>query len=209
MSGSQTITINHVSTGVYPSPGDLTADCVDGQLPDFGEPTVSGDNCELIAISHTDTQYDVVPDACYKIVREWEAINWCTYPDEAAQTGTQVIKVTDSEAPVFDVEDITVEITESDCDAAVTLPTPDVTDCSDDITITTTSDLPAGEGTWNIHSELMKRGCGNYGYDQITITVVDAKKPTPCVTDHLVTEIINIKQLINGTTLISVPSITV
>jgi hypothetical protein len=201
VSGSQTITISHVSNWSVSFPGDLTADCVDGQLPDFGEPTVSGDNCELIAISHTDTQYDVVPDACYKIVREWEAINWCTYPDEAAQTGTQVIKVTDSEAPVFDVEDITVEITEADCDTPVTLLTPDVTDCSDDITITTTSDLPAGEagpGTYTANY-VVSDGCGNYSYDQITITVVDAKKPTPYVTDHLVTEIMQtgMTQLIN------------
>jgi hypothetical protein len=169
----------------------LTADCVDGQLPDFGEPTVSGDNCEMIAVSHTDTQYDVVPDACYKIVREWEAINWCTYPGEAAQTATQVIKVTDSEAPVVSVDDITVEITEGDCDTAVTLPTPDVTDCSTDITITSSSDLPAGEagpGTYTA-DYTVSDGCGNYSYAQITITVVDAKKPTPYVTDHLVTEI--------------------
>ncbi len=191
VSGSQTISIYHVSNWSISFPGDLTADCVDGQLPDFGEPTVSGDNCEMIAISHTDTQYDVVPDACYKIVREWEAINWCTYPGEAAQTATQVIKVTDSEAPVVSVDDITVEITEGDCDTAVTLPTPDVTDCSTDITITSSSDLPAGEagpGTYTANYTVSD-GCGNYSYAQITITVVDAKKPTPYVTDHLVTEI--------------------
>jgi len=191
VSGSQTISIYHVSNWSISFPGDLTADCVDGQLPDFGQPTISGDDCEMIAVSYTDTQYDVVPDACYKIVREWEAINWCTYPGETAQTGTQVIKVTDSEAPIFDVEDFTVEITEGDCDTAVSLPTPDVTDCSDDITITTSSDLPAGEagpGTYTANY-VVSDGCGNYSYDQITITVVDAKKPTPYVTDHLVTEI--------------------
>mgnify|MGYP001306508280 CR=1 FL=1 len=33
---------------------------------------------------------------------------------------------------------------EDDCDTPVSLPTPDVTDCSDDITITTDSDLPSG-----------------------------------------------------------------
>ncbi|MDG1297501.1 MAG: proprotein convertase P-domain-containing protein, partial [Saprospiraceae bacterium] len=127
VSGSQTITITHVSNWSVSFPGDLDATCVDGALPDFGQATVSGDNCEMIAISSTDTQFDVVPDACYKIIREWSAINWCTYPDEAAVTGTQVIKVTDNEAPIFDVEDFTVEITEGDCDTAVSLPTPDVT----------------------------------------------------------------------------------
>jgi uncharacterized protein YrzB (UPF0473 family) len=191
VSGSQTITIYHVSDWSISFPGDLDATCVDGALPDFGSPTVSDDACEMIAISFIDTQFDVVPDACYKIVREWSAINWCTYPDEAAVTATQVIKVTDDEAPIFDVEDFTVEITEADCDAAVTLPTPDVTDCSEDITIETSSDLPAGEagpGTYTA-TYTVSDGCGNYSYDVITITVVDAKKPTPYLTDNLVTEI--------------------
>ena len=164
---------------------------MDGTLPDFGYPTVSDDACEMIAISYVDTQFDVVPDACYKIVREWSAINWCTYPNETAVTSTQVIKVTDNEAPIFDVEDFTVEITEAGCDTPVTLPTPDVTDCSDDITIESSSDLPAGEagpGTYTANYTVSD-GCGNYSYDVITITVVDAKKPTPYVTDHLVTEI--------------------
>ena len=191
VSGTQTISIYHVSNWSISFPGDLDATCVDGELPDFGQPTISGDDCEMIAVSHTDTQYDVVPDACYKIVREWSAINWCTYPDETAVTATQVIKVTDNEAPIFDVEDFTVQITEADCDAAVTLPTPDVTDCSDDITISTSSDLPAGEagpGTYTA-TYTVSDGCGNYSYDVITITVVDAKKPTPYLTDELVTEI--------------------
>jgi hypothetical protein len=191
VSGSQTIGIYHVSDWTISFPGDIMADCVDGQLPDFGQPTVSGDNCENIGITYTDTQYDVVPDACFKIVREWTAINWCTYPSEAAVTAIQVMKVVDTEAPIFDVEDMTVEITESDCDVAVVLPTPDVTDCSDDITITTTSDLPAGEagpGTYTANY-VVTDGCGNVSYDQITITVVDAKLPTPYLTDELVTEI--------------------
>ena len=106
-------------------------------------------------------------------------------------TAIQVMKVIDTEAPIFDVEDFTVEITEDDCDVAVTLPTPDVTDCSDDITITTTSDLPAGEvgpGTYTANY-VVTDGCGNSSYDVITITVVDAKQPTPYLIDELVTEI--------------------
>ena len=112
-----------------------------------------------------------------------------------------MIKVTDDEAPIFDVEDFTVEITEADCDVAVTLPTPDVTDCSEDITIETSSDLPAAEagpGTYTANY-VVSDGCGNFSYDVVTITVVDAKDPTPYVTDNLVTEIMQtgMTQLIN------------
>jgi hypothetical protein len=187
----QVITVYHVSNWFVTFPADQTVTCANGELPDSGSPTVYFDNCENIIVGHVDTYYDVVPDACYKIVREWSAINWCTYPDEGAETGTQVIKVIDTEAPIFDVEDFTVEITESDCDVAVSLPTPDVTDCSDEITITTDSDLPngqAGPGEYTV-TYTVSDGCGNYSYDQITVTVVDTKKPTPYLTDNLVVEI--------------------
>ena len=77
----------------------------DGQLPDFGYPEVTGQDCEMIAVSYTDAIFNVVPDACYKIIREWSVINWCTYPDEPARTATQVIKVIDNEAPCLkDIE---------------------------------------------------------------------------------------------------------
>lgn len=187
----QVITVYHVSNWYVAFPGDQTVTCANGEVPDTGSPNVYFDNCENIIVGHVDTYYDVVPDACYKIVREWSAINWCTYPDEGAETGIQVIKVIDNEAPIFDVDDFTVEINESDCDVAVVLPTPDVTDCSDEITITTESDLPngqAGPGTYTV-TYTVSDGCGNYSYDQIMVTVEDTKKPTPYLTDNLVVEI--------------------
>ena len=191
VSGTQTISVYHVSDWSVSFPSDIEVTCAAGELPDFGSPTVIADNCELIAISFEDTQYDVVDDACYKIVREWTAINWCAYPDETGFTGTQVIKVIDNEAPIFDVDDFVFEITESDCDTYVQIPLPDVLDCSSDITIETTSNLPAGEagpGSYTIYYTVSD-GCGNYAYDVATVTVVDAKKPTPYLTDALVVEI--------------------
>ena len=201
ITGVQVITVYHVSNWFVTFPGDQTLTCANGELPDSGEPIVYFDNCENIIVGHVDTYYDVVPDACYKIVREWSAINWCTYPDEGPETGTQIIKIIDDEAPIFDVDDFTVEIIEDDCDTPVSLPTPDVTDCSDDITITTDSDLPSGQagpGTYNV-TYTVSDGCGNYSYDQITVTVVDAKNPTPYLVDELVVEIMQtgMTQLIN------------
>ncbi len=45
----------------------------------YGEPVIFGENCELLAVSFVDQLYTVVPDACYKIERNWKIINWCTY----------------------------------------------------------------------------------------------------------------------------------
>ncbi|MCB9284938.1 MAG: T9SS type A sorting domain-containing protein [Lewinellaceae bacterium] len=76
---SQTITVNHVSDWVVEFPADFTGQCVNGQLPDTGEPQIFHDECELIGVSHSDQLFTVVPDACYKIVRTWNVINWCIY----------------------------------------------------------------------------------------------------------------------------------
>ncbi len=45
----------------------------------YGQPQFFGENCELLAMSHQDEIFNLVPDACYKIERTWKIINWCTY----------------------------------------------------------------------------------------------------------------------------------
>jgi hypothetical protein len=50
-------------------------------LPDFGEPQIYFDDCELIGTAYEDAYFYVVPDACYKIVRTWTVINWCVYDE--------------------------------------------------------------------------------------------------------------------------------
>lgn len=73
---TQTVFIDHVSDFVVTFPKDTTVNC--GQaVPDFGEPTIFNETCEMIAVSHADTIYPVVQGACYKIERTWNVINWC------------------------------------------------------------------------------------------------------------------------------------
>ncbi|MEI6411507.1 MAG: HYR domain-containing protein, partial [Bacteroidota bacterium] len=45
----------------------------------YGEPVIFGEDCELLGITYVDQVYTVVPDACYKIERNWKIVNWCTY----------------------------------------------------------------------------------------------------------------------------------
>ncbi len=200
---TQTIHVNHVDDWYVIFPNDITAQCVDGQLPDFGEPQIFDDECELIGVSFQDEQFDVVPDACYKIIRHWSVINWCTYPNGLSFYHDQVIKVVDEEAPIFNVDDQTYCIEEADCDVNITLPTPDVTDCSSETVITVTStdlaayddedgnqytyaNVPPGE---YVVDYAVTDNCGNTSYDQIVVTVVDCKKPTPYCVEGLVIEI--------------------
>lgn len=73
---SQTIHVDHVSDWVVEFPADLTVEC-GTTVPDFGEPEIFFETCELVAISYEDEVFTTVPDACYKILRTWTVINWC------------------------------------------------------------------------------------------------------------------------------------
>jgi protocatechuate 3,4-dioxygenase beta subunit len=59
-------------------PNDVIVTVCDG-TGNYGEPTFYGEDCELLAVSFTDEIFTVVPDACFKIERTWNVINWCTY----------------------------------------------------------------------------------------------------------------------------------
>jgi hypothetical protein len=59
-------------------PNDVIVNECDGS-GNYGEPLFFGEDCELLGISYEDEVFTVVPDACYKIERTWDVINWCTY----------------------------------------------------------------------------------------------------------------------------------
>ena len=48
-------------------------------------PRVNDDNCSLIGMTYTDTRFDFVEGACYKILREWSVIDWCQYDPSAGR----------------------------------------------------------------------------------------------------------------------------
>lgn len=77
---TQIIFTEHVSDWVIEFPDDLIVTCED-DLPDFGEPKITFETCELLAYSFEDDTFNIVPDACFKIVRTWTAINWCVVGD--------------------------------------------------------------------------------------------------------------------------------
>ncbi|RMG80288.1 MAG: HYR domain-containing protein, partial [Bacteroidetes bacterium] len=86
---TQLIRVHHVSDWVVEFPADETLVCGDS-VPAFKDPVISGDNCELIAVSYEDILFNVVPDACYKISRTWTIINWCVVGDDVDQEVTEV-----------------------------------------------------------------------------------------------------------------------
>ncbi|MEQ1747311.1 MAG: HYR domain-containing protein [Saprospiraceae bacterium] len=61
----------------FPNDWNVT-ECNSG-FNNFGQPEFFGKDCELLGVTYTDVIYTVVPDACFKIERNWTIINWCTF----------------------------------------------------------------------------------------------------------------------------------
>src|SRR6056297_245963 len=85
---------------------DLTPAFIESEFPGEGFPTFVGEECAQIAISSSDAFFpidDPNDPACYKILRTWKVLDWCTYESGGDQPyeQTQVIKVMNNVAPTF------------------------------------------------------------------------------------------------------------
>ncbi|MBK8554252.1 MAG: HYR domain-containing protein [Lewinellaceae bacterium] len=75
---TQRIVVNYEQDYYVKFPNDVIVSECNGS-GNYGEPTFFGEDCELLAVSHQDEVFTVVPDACFKIERTCDIINWCTY----------------------------------------------------------------------------------------------------------------------------------
>ena len=81
---TQTIFVDHISDWAITFPADIEVEC-GSDVPDFGEPEIYFETCELVAVSYEDEIYTDVLDVCYKIERQWTVINWCVVGSEIDQ----------------------------------------------------------------------------------------------------------------------------
>ena len=278
---NQTIFVDQVSDFVVEFPQNRDDDLINGHLPavecgddvpDFGEPEIFYETCELVAVSYEDDIFTDVDSACYKIAREWTVINWCVVGDEIDQEVeehserelrnagcltsvnlecdldgdgdcdtrtfrdswaicnlpdaahanqntnpdtdpdsdpwdgfieyTQIIKVKDSVDPVFTngcaIPDVC--ITDNTCSATVLLPTPDVMDCTTNLTFTYEIYIggqwlngagpyfPVAPGQYPVRYRAIDN-CNNQSACETVLNVVDCKKPTPYCKNGIVVEL--------------------
>lgn len=193
---TQTISITDLTPMVAEFPNDrLLTDCgADTSTDALGEPLIGGTDCEQFEVTFTDyTFYDAYP-ACYKIIRNWAVIDWCTYqPNDPSNAGilehTQIILVEDHEAPTVQAPaSSTVGIQEFVCETYVTIAPATALDCSEEVEISNDSPYadnngadasgvyPAGQHTITFTAS---DGCGNVSTAQTTLIVVDAQAPSP------------------------------
>jgi len=193
---------------VFPADYAVTG-CVsiDDLLPEnlpvgYDYPVVTSD-CEMIATNVSDQVFTVAAPACFKIVRTWTLMDWCTY-QTGGSTGiwsdTQIVMVTDTTAPVYTCPQNMEVAVGSDCNASVSLPQiTDIQDCSEDVTVFISTDLGVSTGPFNnvgtgsySATYSVSDGCSNTTSCTISIEVVDSKKPTPFCKNGLIIELMGV-----------------
>jgi len=130
----QNINISYTPGWSFTLPVDFFGECGD-EVPD-ADITIENGACDLVGWEHEDQVFDLVPDACYKVIRTYHIINWCNYvqgqaPIELNRTENvlglvddvrtisyedvsnygyytyiQVLKVTDNVAPTLSINEV-------------------------------------------------------------------------------------------------------
>jgi hypothetical protein len=185
-------------------PDDLTVENGCAPVEDFDpedlsypydEPVIPNEACALAAVNYSDQVFFTSYPACYKIIRTWTVIDWCTYDPSDPGAGSiwtevQTIKFIDTEDPVitFTPDDVTVAVGPNCQTGTVTLDPVTATDCSPDIEITNLSPYSdnngadaSGEYPVGEHEVVfeVEDGCGNLVRDTVIVTVEDQTPPSP------------------------------
>lgn len=205
----QTISVRNLtpfnlSSVVFPENKTLINQCNDAK--DFspnnpvsgGYPKWTTIGCAEVAASYYDQVFEDVDDACFKIIRHWTVLDWCTFDlnlPATVRNHQQIIKVIDTERPTAKCAPVTVDVN-AGCSGLVTI-TGDADDlCTPANQMKYQYSLNGGAFVdGRLFSQNLSVGnhqlrwivedkCDNKDTCIQTITVRDVKKPTPyCITE--------------------------
>lgn len=186
----QTITVNRPRRDIRVFfRDDMTLDCAPPEdLPELRAPRVRSTDCDEVFISFRDEVFDQIPDACYRLIRTWTVINWCTYQPgnptlgEGLFVDKQVITVIDTVPPIITpLRDIII-CSSDNCSSSFPLPEVEITDnCSNFLNtewifpIDTTLGIQPGSYELTL---VAFDDCGNTAKDTVLVTIQDCKPPT-------------------------------
>lgn len=193
-------------------PSDIVLNgCGDNPSTDItGKPIyLNKDVCNQPISTYEDLVFNFVDGVCYKILRKWTVIDWCTY-NQINQTGiwyhTQVIMVNNTDAPTFTSScqdqqhcitngcsvNVFLEATAFDlCTPQQELRWSYALDLNNDGSINATGnssrlsftfDAGVHRITWKVKDQ-----CGNESTCSYLINVKDCKRPTPYCLDGIIT----------------------
>jgi hypothetical protein len=81
------------------NPNHIAVDCADFEFP---EPWQSGGKCNLIGVSTTIDTFWFEEDACFKAIKKWHYVDWCTDDEFDCEF---VVSVIDTEPPMVVCQD--------------------------------------------------------------------------------------------------------
>ncbi len=183
---TQFIEVIHESQWDIVFPEDEIVECGDSILVNPPDLELIDVDFELIEVDFID-EIGSSSDGCYEIHRIWTALNWCTYPDEPMLLDTQILTVLDEIAPIIEVDSEVIIITGLGCSVNYSVPTPELLDCSPDVSWTYETDLPTGfvgPGVYSI-TYFAEDACGNTSSESITVTIQDSAPPNPVILDNI------------------------
>ena len=181
-------------------PEDYTTyNCGESVDPDdlpagFNRPEVLTQKCGRLTVHYEDELFDISYPACYKILRHWSILDWCTHEPDNPEAGgrfdyVQVIKILDNEEPIMDCPENIIIGIDATCDSAeVSIPLVTATDCNPDVLIVNDSPFaksggadasgvyPLGQTTVTYTAS---DRCGNTATCSININVIDNTPPVP------------------------------
>lgn len=211
---NQTITVvNHTPfTGAITWPVTYEGEgCSASVSPNItGSPTWAATNsCSNVVASYEDEVFNIVENVCFKIIRKWAVIDWCTYnssTNSPIYRWQQVIKIKNTVPPSItsSCANRTVQSPTTDCNGYIDLVATATDDCptTSPLSWTYTIDLDMNgtidyNGTTNDASGtyphgthkitwVVKDNCGNQDDCSYLFTIKDGKKPTPVCRSGLV-----------------------
>ena len=191
----QTIILEDTSTTIVQFPVDFYSSVcnVNTNESNTGTPIITSGGCTDIGINKNDELFTISYPACYKILRHWTVVDWCVYDANSGSnagrwTHTQLISITDNDAPVLTcLPDTIISTQAQSCDGVYIQPDPvTATDCQSNLTITNdspyaTSNGPDASGTYPVGQHTVTfttaDGCGNVGTCSFIIEVIDEVAP--------------------------------
>ncbi|MCB0707413.1 MAG: T9SS type A sorting domain-containing protein [Saprospiraceae bacterium] len=168
-----------------------------------GFPIIPNAPCTMPAWNYSDQLFYVNYPGCYKIIRTWTVMDWCSYDPNYPNNGgiwyhTQIIKLEDTQAPVLTVSGMISASAGPNCGPVyVSIPAATATDCNSSLFYSNNSPYadangPDASGVYPLGQTLVtysvSDGCGNVATATVLVKVEDNSPPSPTCID-LVTEL--------------------